>query len=119
MSACLSCVFTTLACQTTTHTPETPALLIHSERSAPKSVKEAVKKALGGREVILGFDSFTKKSTLIVETGSSDPRMMGDRHIPKADYFDLIKSGSSCYMVHRKTGIRYKLKNVNCRVHQS
>lgn len=114
ISGALSCGLALIGCQTTSNTPATPALLVHSERAAPQALKDAVKTALGGRDIVLGFDSLTNKSTLIVETGSNDPRMMGDRKLPKADYFDLMMTGNSCYVIHRETGKKYPLKGVNC-----
>lgn len=115
ISGALSCSLALIGCQTTATEPETPALLVHSERSAPKALKEAVKNALGGQDIVLGFDSLTDKSTLIVQSGSNDPRMMGDRTIPKVDYFDLMMAGQSCYVIHRETGKKYPLKGVNCK----
>ena len=114
LSAGLTCALALIGCQTVTNTAETPALLVNSKRTAPKALKSAVKEALG-RDVMLGYDSLTSESTLIVETGSNDPRMMGDRRLPKVDYFDLMMSGNSCYIVHRGSGEKYMLKGVNCR----
>ena len=114
LSGAFSCGLALIGCQTTSAGPETPALLVNTERAAPMALKKAVKDALGGRDIVLGFDSLTDKSTLIVQTGSNDVRMMGDRTIPKADYFDLKMAGNSCYLIHRDSGKKYPLKGVNC-----
>lgn len=113
MSAIVS-AFAASACATTAAPNVKPALLVNAERTVPQSVKDAVSDALNGRDVVLGFDSFTKKSVLIVETRSADPRMMGDRNIPQADYFDLELAGDKCYITHRASGKIYPLTDVNC-----
>lgn len=100
------------ACQTIA--APVPAVLKNDSFVIPASVKTAVIEALGDSNIRIAGDSLTRSSQLILQSGPHNPEMMGDRRIPKADYFDLELRGAACVLVYRKTSKAYPLGDVNC-----
>lgn len=73
--------------------------------------------ALHGRSVTLMPDSFTKRSTLIMDpvfaTGPDGNPVMG-RSTQRPDHFNLMKRGQSCVLIHEETGKETILDGVAC-----
>jgi hypothetical protein len=77
-----------------------------------------VGKALNRPPVLLAPDALTVESTLIVEpVRPRDPSglPLNGRELGVPERFDLSKAGSCCFLVHQRTGERWRLRQ-SCRV---
>lgn len=96
-----------------------PAVLSAPSEATLPVLTSAVSQALNGRSVLLGADSLTTRSTLIIERkihiGPDGHPIMG-RSTEKPDHFQLLKRGDLCYLRHEETGNEQVLENVKCGV---
>jgi hypothetical protein len=99
---------------------ERPAVIVNPTAETRAALLVAVRSALGGAEVTLADDALTRENVLIVErTGRRDTagRRLQGRELGRPERFRLVKSGSSCVLIHERTGHRIPLEHTECLQH--
>ncbi len=94
-----------------------PALIVNPTAETRAALLQAVRSALGGAQVTLGDDALTRESVLIIErTARRDAagRRLQGRELGTPERFQLVKSGSSCVLIHERTGRRIPLDRTEC-----
>jgi hypothetical protein len=89
-----------------------PTFLVDPSDADRAELSRVVGEALHRPPVLLAPDALTGQSTLIVEPVM--PRDAGGlplngRELGRPERFQLVRDGSSCLLVHERTGKRWKL----------
>ncbi len=104
-----------LACRTAR--PGVPAVILDPTQESRAALAEAVSAAVGGRNVTLAPDAFTRESTLVLERSRvRDPYGLpaNGRELRAPERFRLVKEGGACVLVHERTGRRFTLAGTTC-----
>jgi heme A synthase len=105
------------ACVSTASRSDEPAVITAPTPASRAELAHVVSAALHGAPVTLADDALTKESLLIIERA----RMRDASGVPidgrvteKPEQFELVKSGSQCVLIHRRTGARHALTHTTC-----
>ena len=121
MRAFIPAFLVAAACQSigSDESAEVAALRVESTSESTTEIRDAVKKALPGRRILLANDAFTESSLLVIERQRHE-RLEGVRTSGAADEaphrFRLVLDGQQCELVHLNTGKRHGLTRTRCRV---
>jgi hypothetical protein len=100
-----------------TTAPDRPALIVNPTAEGRAALLEAVRSALGGAPVTLADDALTRESILVIERKArrdAGGRRVQGRELGKPERFRLVRSGSSCVLIHERTGRRIPLERTEC-----
>lgn len=97
------------------------ALVAESTPASTTEIRDVVKKALPGRQILLANDAFTKSSLLIIERRHHE-RLEGTLSTGVPDEapqrFRLVLDGEKCEIVHLNSGKRHALNRTRCRAEE-
>jgi len=110
--AIAACVCALAACASPVSRSDVPAVITASTPASREELARVVSVALHNARVTLADDALTKENLLIIERA----RLQVDgRVVEKPEQFELVKNGSQCVLIHRRTGERYPLARTTCR----
>lgn len=104
-------------CKTMANETPIPALLAQTDSQIITQLETVISKAMDGRKIALAPDSLMDKSYIAINppsVGRRNGMIIDGRSMERPDHFDLMMAGRTCYLVHRQTGEKYKLKNMPC-----
>jgi hypothetical protein len=105
------------ACHPRPAPPDVPAVITHPTAEGREELVRVVSRALDGAAVTIADDALAGESTLIIERAvrrDAQGRPLTGRDTERPEHFQLVRSGSSCVLVHERTGRRWTLKSVTC-----
>lgn len=97
------------ACKTAAVRTEVPAYRVDPTAESSAELRQVVSSMLGGRAVTIADDALTTQSLLVIE-----PKNLTGRDLGKPDQFRLVRSDSSCVLVHLGSAGRSELTKTNC-----
>lgn len=114
---CLATLGLTLGCGTLKGQSLAPARLVNPSPQTRAELGRIVSQALHGIPVRLADDALVHDSDLIVER--IPPRdaagiPVDGRALGKPDHFQLVLRGSSCVVIHERTGRSWTLASATC-----
>lgn len=107
-----------VGCKTSLQAQERPAVIGNSEPEAYTELEQVVTGALDGVPVTLADDAFARTDRLIVERRKHETLeggVLDGRSYEFPEHFRLVIKDTTCILIHEKTDMRYRLKNVKCR----
>jgi hypothetical protein len=105
------------ACVATASSSDEPAVITAPTPASREELARVVSAALHGAQVTLADDALTKESLLIIERvriRDASGLPIEGRMREKPEQFQLVKSGSQCVLVYRRTGERHVLTHTTC-----
>jgi hypothetical protein len=111
------CLLTTVSCRSATNPGERSAIIRSPTPEAHTEIRRAISEALGGVDVRLPEDVFTRSSLLIVERAPhrapGGERIQG-RELGQPDHFRLVIADGDCVLLHVQSGLRQRLTDSLC-----
>ena len=105
------------ACAPVSAQRDVPAVVTSPTPESRAELARAVGRALKGAAVTIADDALTRDSELIIERGwarSAKGVPLNGRATGRPEHFRLVKNGSSCVLVHERTGKRFTLASATC-----
>lgn len=97
------------ACKTGHVREDVPARVINPTTESHAALKRVLSDALNGRDVTIADDALSNDSLLVIE-----PAHLMGRDLRKPEQFRLVRSGSTCVLVHLGSDERYELGDTDC-----
>ncbi|MEX2123211.1 MAG: hypothetical protein WD795_04925 [Woeseia sp.] len=94
-----------------------PARIVDPGDESRAELKQVVRDALHGADVMLAADALTESSMLIIERRkmqSLDNPPLSGRELGRPEHFHLVTTGTQCVLIHEKGGARYELREARC-----
>jgi hypothetical protein len=106
------------ACQTAGQAAPTVAVLTDTNVAIRAELQKVVSQALNRTAVLLADNVLTTSSELIIESArprDGAGRLLNGRELGDPERFSLLRDGTRCFIVHKRTQHRYELKQAHCR----
>jgi hypothetical protein len=114
---CLATLGLTLGCGTLKGQSLAPARLVNPSPQTRAELARIVSQALHGIPVRLADDALVHDSDLIVERITARDAAgipVDGRALGKPEHFQLVLRGSSCVVIHERTGRSWTLASATC-----
>lgn len=103
------------ACQTTAAEPS-PAVITKATPATLSKLSNAVGSVLGSHDIRLTSEQIEGRTSIAVRPLNLAKRgglLIDGRSNARPEYFDIMKSGSRAYLVHRETGTEIDIKGID------
>lgn len=105
---------TFLGCNNFPTEADQPAVIAAPTPESFSEIAAVLEQALGRRDILLADDLLTTSSILSLEQGGGQRTAATGRILEMPERFELVLSGSACYLIQTRTGRRWQLEQTNC-----
>ena len=116
-AATVASAFVLAACVSSASRSDEPAVITAPTPASREELARVVSAALHGAPVTLADDALTKENLLFIERArirDANGVPIDGRAREQPEQFQLVKSGSQCVLIHRRTGERHALTHTTC-----
>ncbi|PYQ02679.1 MAG: hypothetical protein DMF82_15455 [Acidobacteria bacterium] len=117
LTLALAGILSVVACAPVSAQRDVPAVVTSPTPESRAELARLVGRALSGAKVTIADDALTRDSELIIERGwarTAKGVPLDGRETGRPEHFRLVKNGSSCVLVHERTGKRFTLLSATC-----
>ena len=117
LTLALAGILSVVACAPVSAQRDVPAVVTSPTPESRAELTRLVGRALSGAKVTIADDALTRDSELIIERGwarTAKGVPLNGRETGRPEHFRLVKNGSSCVLVHERTGKRFTLLSATC-----